>query len=149
MTTGNAVAIRPTPWIDQSLCALEVGPSPVRQICRRLHQGGKPDLLGRVAAILQIEQLQRCRDVLDLNLSGLCTGLSEIAENLRCRHGHEQDEDAQHHKELEQGEPGLGRIARFKSKNVCALRAWFLRVRALQHCADHSIYSFLTSCRSA
>src|SRR5262249_35635804 len=110
--TGDAIAIRVPPWIDQSLLAFEVGSIPVRESGRRLYQGRKPDLLGRITAVLQIEQLKRRRNVLELDLSGLRARLPEVAENLRRRQGHDHDEDAQHHEQLEQSETGICRIRR-------------------------------------
>src|SRR5262245_52122488 len=102
LATRHAIAIGPAPRVDQALRAFEIRPAPGWDAGRCLHEGGKPDLLGRIAAIVQIEQLERCPDVLDLNLSGLGASLPEVAKNLGRRHGSKQDEDAQHHEEFEE-----------------------------------------------
>src|SRR5262249_19655911 len=96
VTAGSAKAIRPAPWIEQHVCFLEVGAAPIRNALRRCHESGEPGLLRGVLAIVHIIELKRCSDVLDLNLSGLGSGLPEIAENLRGHKRGNHPQDSQH-----------------------------------------------------
>src|SRR5262245_62124071 len=58
VTTGDPIAIWPPPRIKKCFRALEIGATPGRNAGRRLHQRRQPDLLGWIAAIMKIEQLE-------------------------------------------------------------------------------------------
>src|SRR5277367_5320964 len=70
----RAVQIRMVPGIVWQALALQVGPVPCRHARRSLHQRRKPFRRRRKAAGVEIEQVERARKTLQLNLRRLDLG---------------------------------------------------------------------------
>src|SRR5262249_53184035 len=61
----------------------------------------------RIAAGIEIEQIERAREALDLDARGLDLRLGEIIEHARADQRHDEPDDGDHHEDFDEGETGF------------------------------------------
>src|SRR5262249_26022060 len=62
---------------------------------------------GRIAPGIEIEQVERAREALDLDAGGLDLRLGQIVEHARADQGHDQPDDGDHHQDFDEPQAGL------------------------------------------
>ena len=67
----------------------------------------RPSLVRWIAAGIELEELERRAQALDLHLGGLGARAAEIADDARAHQARQQHQDDEHDQQLHQREPGL------------------------------------------
>src|SRR5580692_1206690 len=108
--SGRTIYVTVVPRVLGDVAALQIRPVPGRNAwrlpdqCRQSFRGG-----GETAGI-EIEQVERAREALQLDLCRLDLGFAEIIENARADQAHDEADDGDHHQHLDQREALLAGI---------------------------------------
>src|SRR5271166_3241054 len=110
------------PWISWHRSALQVGAVPRLGAARTLHQRRKPLAAGGISSVVEIEQIERAGEALNLDVRRLDLRLAEVAENAWADEAHDEADDRDDHEDLHQGEARLPvrRRAPAKRPSVCS-----------------------------
>lgn len=104
MQAGHAIGIRSAPGIEGHGRVLDVGPAPHRRARRLLHQSLQALGGGGIAAGVEIIEVDRIGEGLDLQMGGLLLGTGEVIQHAWCHQPHDQANDHQDHQGFDQGE---------------------------------------------
>src|SRR5581483_10758638 len=102
----GAVAIGMSPRIAGNHAPLEVGPVPHLAVARPRHERAEAFARARIAADVEIIQIERAREALDLNLGRLGLRLAEIVQHARADEAHDQADDGDHDQNFHEREAG-------------------------------------------
>src|SRR5215475_12664303 len=91
--SGRAIDVSLAPRIIRHGAALQIRAVPRRQSWCRLDECGQALRRGRVAARIQIEQIKRAREALDLDFGGFDLRFTEVAEHPRADQRHDDADD--------------------------------------------------------
>src|SRR5262249_49724794 len=80
MLTGRAIGIWLAPWISGNASALEIRTVPRAETAAALHQGRQPLRTQGISSGIEVEEVERAREALDLDLGGLHLRLAEVVE---------------------------------------------------------------------
>src|SRR6478752_2566313 len=86
----SAVDIEVSPRIGRHGAGLEIGSVPDRSIAGSLRQSGKTLAASRVPADVEVKQVERTRETLDLQFGRLDFGIPEITEHTGTYQAHDQ-----------------------------------------------------------
>src|SRR5262245_61118468 len=100
-----------SPRIGRYAAALEIGAVPDRHVGRALREGIKSLRAGGVTPGVEVEQVERRAEALDLQPRRLHARFAEIAQHARPDETEQQADDRQHHQDLDQSVTGAGRRA--------------------------------------
>src|SRR5208337_1182262 len=90
------------PWILGHAVLLPIRTVPVVDPRRRGDQRLQPFARGRIAADLELEQIERLADLSDLDLRGLAFRLLPAADEVAADDAHDDADQDQHHQDLDQ-----------------------------------------------
>src|SRR5262249_22742768 len=107
MLARRSIHIWLSPRIQRYVSALEVRTVPRRDAAGGLHQDGKPLGARRIAPGVEIEEIERAREALDLNLRGLDLGFAEIVQHPRADQSHDHADDRDDDENFHQSEAAL------------------------------------------
>src|SRR5271170_357560 len=105
--SGRAVQISLAPRIVRHAAALEVRSVPGGESAGRLDERGKPLRARRISPGIEIEQLERAREALDLDLRGLDLRLAQVIEHARADERHDEADDRDHDQYFDEREAAL------------------------------------------
>src|SRR5580704_6735305 len=103
----RAIDVRMPPRIVGNGAAAQVGPVPRVDAARSLGERREALAGARIATVVEIEQIERAREALDLNARGLHLGFGEIVEHARSDQRHDQADDRDYHEYLDEREARL------------------------------------------
>src|SRR5208283_2237921 len=96
------VLVLVAPWILGHAVLLPIRTVPVVDPRRRGDQRLQPFARGRIAADLELEQIERLADLSDLDLRGLAFRLLPAADEVAADDAHDDADQDQHHQDLDQ-----------------------------------------------
>src|SRR5216683_6303672 len=99
----RAIQVDVAPGIVGNAATLQIGAVPGGHAWRALNQRGQSFGGRRKPAGVEIEQFQRARETLQLNLRRLDLGFAEIVEHPRTDQAHDEADDGDHHQHFDQG----------------------------------------------
>src|SRR5580698_1179354 len=113
---GSVLSWRPVhiavvPGIVGDIAALEIGPVPGGDARRRPHQRGQAFRCRWKTAGVEIEQVERAPEALQLDLRRLDLGFAEIIQNAWTDQTHDQANNGNHHQHLDQRKTLLAHLA--------------------------------------
>src|SRR5689334_8033969 len=107
MLAGRAVDVGAAPGVGGNLTGPQVRPVPGVDAAGPRGQRGEAFAGGRIAAGIEIEQVERAREALDLDAGGLDLRHGQIVEHARADQGHDQPDDGDHHQDFDEREAGF------------------------------------------
>src|SRR5258706_3589798 len=102
--SGRAIQIGVVPRIVGDVATLEIRSVPGSYARCPANQRGQAFRRRWKPARIEIEQIERAAEALQLNLRGLDLRFAEIIENTRADQAHDEADDGDHHQHLDQGE---------------------------------------------
>src|SRR6476659_6565430 len=96
--SGRTIDVRLSPRVIRHAAALEIGAVPGRNVAGRADQRHQAFRGGRIAAGVEVEQVERAREALDLDLGGLDLRFAEIIEHARADQADDKRDDGEHNK---------------------------------------------------
>src|SRR2546430_1813179 len=104
---GSAVKVDVSPRIGWHGAGLEIGPVPNPGIAGSLRQRSKAFAAGRIPADIEIKQVKRAGETLDLEFGRLDLGLSKRIKHAGPHQAHDQPDDRDDDQHLDQGKARL------------------------------------------
>src|SRR4051812_3337586 len=104
---GSAVNVGVSPRIGRHGAGLEIGPVPNPGIAGSLRQRGKTFAAGRIPADIEIKQVKRAGEALDLEFGRLDFGVPKVVEYAGTHQAHDQPDDRDDDQHLDQGKACL------------------------------------------
>src|SRR5262245_42934500 len=111
MLAGRPIDVGVIPGIFRNIAALQVRPIPRGNAGRPLYQRGKSLRARRKSSGIEIKQVERAGEALQLDARGLDLGFAEIIEHTRADQAHDQADDGDHDQHLDQREALLTEIS--------------------------------------
>src|SRR6266404_7629548 len=108
--SGRAIHIGVVPGIVGDVATLEIWSVPGRRARCPAHQRHQAFRRRGKPARIEIEQIERAAEALQLDLRGLDFRFAEIIENARTDQAHDEADDGDHHQHLHERETLLARI---------------------------------------
>src|SRR5712671_364761 len=108
--SGRTIHIGVVPGIAGDVTTFEIRSVPGRYARRPAHQRRQALRRRGKPARIEIEQVERAAEALQLNLRGLDFRFAEIIENARTDQAHDEADDGDHHQHLHERETLLARI---------------------------------------
>src|SRR3984957_14226307 len=109
---GRTVDVGLAPRIVRQLAALEIRAVPCGEPAGRLDECGQAFRRRRITTGVEIEQLERAGEALDLDLRRLHLGVAQIVEHPRADQRHDEADDRDHDEDFDEGEAALQSLAR-------------------------------------
>src|SRR3984885_2064201 len=106
----RTVDVAVVPGIVGDVAALEIGPVPGSDAWRRPDQGCQAFRCRWKAAGIEIEQVERAAEALQLNLGCLDLGFAEIVQNTRTDQPHDEPNNGDHHQHFDQRKALLAQL---------------------------------------
>src|SRR5262249_54743251 len=103
----RSVDVSVPPGIIGNEARAQIRPVPGIDAAGALRQGGETFARARVAAGIEIKQVERAREALDLDARGLDLRLGQIVEHARADERHDEPDDGDHHEDFDEGETGF------------------------------------------
>src|SRR5271166_1619471 len=101
------ILVRSAPGVGGHRRRFEIGPVPGQGIRRPLHERRKTLRGGRIAAIIEIEQVERRREAFDLNSRRLDLRLAQVVQHARADQRHDEADDRDDHEHFDERESAL------------------------------------------
>src|SRR5262249_14831953 len=101
MIARPLVTIDPLPGVKEHIPAFDIGPIPAVNLGWCLYKRVKPLLLGRIATDIQLEQIERSSETLNLSARGVLLGPIQIFQELRNRDGTQKHDNRQNDEEFD------------------------------------------------
>src|SRR5882672_3146870 len=108
---GRAVDVSVAPRIGRHAAALQIRSVPGRDAGRALYERRQSLGSRRKPAGVEIEQVERARETLQLDPGRLDLGFAEIVEHTRTDQAHDEADDGDHHQHFDQGKALLTGIS--------------------------------------
>src|SRR5579864_3598816 len=105
--TRRAIDVSVIPGIAGNVTALQIRSIPGSNTRSLFHQRAQSFCTRRIAAGIEIKQIERSDEALQLDPRGLDLGFAEIVEHARTDQAHDQADDRDHDEHFDQREAGL------------------------------------------